>query len=153
MKIERLDAILCLRILMGLIFIYASYDKILNPAAFAEIIYNYQVLPGFLINISALLLPWFELFLGLCLIFGIWLPGAAFCVSALMTVFISLLAFNMWRGLDIQCGCFSTTPSEPASALYYVTRDGLFFAASVALFVLVVRRNLSRFRGAEESIS
>ena len=33
------------RILLGGLFIYASWDKVLQPAVFAEIILNYQILP------------------------------------------------------------------------------------------------------------
>ena len=35
--------ILVIRILLGLIFIYASYDKILDPGKFARDISNYHV--------------------------------------------------------------------------------------------------------------
>ena len=47
----RLSLVL-LRLLLGVIFVYASFDKILRPAAFAEIIYNYQILPDPLINFN-----------------------------------------------------------------------------------------------------
>ncbi|MFP4194277.1 MAG: MauE/DoxX family redox-associated membrane protein, partial [Desulfobacterales bacterium] len=46
------------RIFMGAVFLYASYDKILNPQAFAEAVYNYQILPDFAVNATALVLPW-----------------------------------------------------------------------------------------------
>lgn len=54
------------RIFLGLVFVVASVDKIIHPKAFAEIIYNYQILPGSLINLTAIILPWLELLLGLC---------------------------------------------------------------------------------------
>ena len=66
---------LALRLVLGGIFIYASLDKIVHPRAFAEIIYNYQILPGSLINLSAVILPWLELFLGLLLISGRFMVG------------------------------------------------------------------------------
>jgi uncharacterized membrane protein YphA (DoxX/SURF4 family) len=67
---------IALRLFLGLVFVYASFDKILRPAAFAEIIYNYQILPEALINFTSIFLPWLELHLGLLLILGFWLPGA-----------------------------------------------------------------------------
>jgi len=49
------------RLLLGGIFVYASYDKILHPVPFAEIIYNYQILPDVLVNLVSLFLPWFTI--------------------------------------------------------------------------------------------
>jgi len=53
-------ALLAARLVMAGIFLYASIDKIAHPAAFAKDIYNYQILPDALINLTALLLPWLE---------------------------------------------------------------------------------------------
>ena len=64
------------RLFLGGIFVYASCDKILHPVIFAETVYNYQVLPDLLVNITALVLPWVELLVGLALILGLWLAGA-----------------------------------------------------------------------------
>ena len=43
---------LIVRLTIGVIFIYASIDKIGAPAQFARIVYNYHFLPGSLINFS-----------------------------------------------------------------------------------------------------
>jgi uncharacterized membrane protein YphA (DoxX/SURF4 family) len=68
--------LILLRLFLGAIFVYASFDKIFRPSAFAEIIYNYQILPEAFINFTSIFLPWLELHLGLLLILGFWLPGA-----------------------------------------------------------------------------
>jgi len=39
------------RLFLGGIFVYASYDKLLHPVPFAEIVYNYQILPDPLVNL------------------------------------------------------------------------------------------------------
>ncbi|MGA8240229.1 MAG: MauE/DoxX family redox-associated membrane protein [Desulfobacterales bacterium] len=41
---------LALRLLLGTVFLYASYDKILHPQAFAQAVYNYQILPDMAVN-------------------------------------------------------------------------------------------------------
>lgn len=111
---------------MGAIFITAAVDKILNPAAFAKMIFNYQLLPDSLINFSAIVLPWLELTLGLSLMIGLWLPGAVVLVNVLLLAFLGALVFNLARGLNIHCGCFSTaTTGEPAT-LWYLFRDASF---------------------------
>lgn len=125
-----------LRFFLGAIFLYACWDKILHPRAFAEVVHNYQILPGPLINFTALVLPVVELFLAICLIAGIWLPGSLFLANLLLTLFFSALLFNTARGLNIHCGCFSTSPAagEQASVIHDVLRDMAFMA--VALFLL-----------------
>ncbi|HAO21774.1 MAG: DoxX family protein [Desulfobacteraceae bacterium IS3] len=144
--ITKKQSILVLRIILGGIFVYASTDKILHPAAFAEMIYNYQIVPDFLINLSALVLPWLELFIGVCLISGKWMPGAAFLLNVLLIIFFAALLFNLYRGININCGCFSTsaTPSETGDMLTDVIRDAVFLAMSIYLFIEVYIENHRR---------
>jgi hypothetical protein len=126
------------RLIMAGIFMYASIDKIAHPAAFAKDIYNYQILPDALINLTALVLPWLELFLGLCLVAGIWLPGAVFTVNGLLIVFMASLIFNLARGLDVNCGCFGSDGLGPSmSTGWYLLRDVLFLAVGTFLFYAV----------------
>ena len=134
MRLARIVA----RLILAGIFIYASLDKIAHPAAFAKDVYNYQILPDALINLAALVLPWLEMFLGLCLLAGIWLPGAVLTINVLMVVFLAALVFNLARGIDINCGCFSTGSEAPAmSAGWYLLRDVGFFAVGIFLFYAV----------------
>jgi len=142
---------LAARLTLAGIFIYASLDKIAHPAAFAKDVYNYQILPDALINLTALVLPWLELFLGLCLLAGIWLPGAVLTVNGLLVVFLAALVFNLARGLDINCGCFSTGSDAPAmSAGGYLLRDAGFLAVGIFLFYEVF---VHRRRERPESVS
>jgi hypothetical protein len=130
--------VLAARLILSGIFIYASIDKIAQPAAFAKDVYNYQILPGALINLTALVLPWLELFLGLCLLAGIWLPGAVLTANGLLFVFMAALVYNLARGLDVNCGCFSTGSDAPAmSAGWYLLRDVGFFSVGAFLFYSV----------------
>jgi len=147
MRLARIVA----RLTLSGIFIYASLDKIAHPAAFAKDVYNYQILPDALINLTALVLPWLELFLGLCLLAGIWLPGAVLTVNGLMVVFLGALVFNLARGLDINCGCFDTGSAVPTmSAGFYLLRDAGFLGVGVFLFYTVF---LHRWREQPQRIS
>jgi hypothetical protein len=131
------------RMILAGIFIYASIDKIAHPAAFANDIYNYQILPDALINLTALVLPWLELFLGLCLLAGFYLPGAVLTVNGLLIAFLAALIFNLARGIDISCGCFSTGSDAPAmSAGWYLLRDAGFLAVGAFLFYAVFLHRL-----------
>ena len=122
------------RLILGGVFIYASVDKILHPAAFSEAVYNYQLLPDALINLTAIVLPWLELLLGIALVSGVCLPGAAFLCSALLITFFGAMVFNLARGLDIHCGCFSTSQSTSNLCIcLYLIRDGIFLLLGLYL--------------------
>jgi cation diffusion facilitator family transporter len=122
-----------LRLLLGAVFLYASFDKILHPEAFAQAVYNYQILPDSTVNLVALTLPWLELILGLCLVSGFWLAGATVISTGLLTMFIGAMVYNEIRGLDIHCGCFSTETTEEPASLWTIARDVSFLAASLYL--------------------
>ena len=121
------------RWVLGVVFIYASIHKILDPAAFAEAVYNYQILPDGLVNLTALVIPWLELFLGVFLIIGFWMPGATVLSALLFMTFMAALAYNLARGLDISCGCFSTSPAAETIGVRTVLRDGIFLVVSLYL--------------------
>ncbi len=130
------------RLALGIIFIYASYDKILHPEAFARIVYNYQLLPDTLINITAIFLPWLEFVTGVVLIIGLWLPGAVVITNFLLVSYLGALLFNMARGLDINCGCFSSTFEESTNQIWPVFRDiSLLFLSIYLLFNIFRKQN------------
>ena len=128
--------ILLSRLFLGGILFYASFDKILHPVPFAEIVYNYQILPDILVNLATLFLPWIELLVGLSLILGIGLPGAVLICNGLLVIFFSTLVFNMARGLDIDCGCFTVSAGSSSGGhmLWYLFRDGFFLSVGLFLF-------------------
>lgn len=126
------------RIILGVIFIYASYDKISHPKAFAEVVYNYQILPDKLINLTAIFLPWIELMIGLFLIAGFWMPGTVIWSNILLVIYIGALGFNLARGLDINCGCFSTTNVSSIN-IEHILWDAVFLTLSIFLSFYVFR--------------
>ena len=126
------------RMMLGMVFIYASYDKLFHPKAFAEIIYHYQILPDRLINITAISLPWLELLMGVFLIIGFWLSGTVIWCNFLLFAYIGALSFNLARGLDIDCGCFSTAGGRSIS-IETILWDVVFLVVSIYLSVIVFK--------------
>ena len=96
-----------IRVILGFLFLYASLDKIIYPSKFAEVIYNYRLLPVELVNICAILVPWIEVFIGIMLLIGIWVDASAFMLSSITFVFTFMIISAIFRGLNIECGCFS----------------------------------------------
>lgn len=100
------------QIALGIIFLVAAWPKIVDPPSFAHMIYNYRILPAGLINISALVMPWVELVVGLCLILGVWVKPARWIVAAMLIVFMIAISINLVRGNAIDCGCFDTSAAN-----------------------------------------
>ena len=120
------------RLILGIMFFYASYDKILHPTAFAKIVYNYQILPDYLISITAIVLPWLEFIIGVFLIAGFYIQGTAIITNFLLIIFMGAIIFNLSRGFNINCGCFSTSLKSPISFLT-ILRDMFFIFLSFYL--------------------
>ncbi|MEO8381085.1 MAG: MauE/DoxX family redox-associated membrane protein [Acidobacteriota bacterium] len=97
------------QIALGIIFVVAAWPKVLDPPSFAHMIYNYRILPGALINLTSLVMPWLELLTGLCLILGIWTRPARWLVTLLLVTFMIAITINLLRGNAIDCGCFDVS--------------------------------------------
>ncbi len=128
-------------IILGCIFIGASIPKILNPEKFAEIVFNYHILSGIWINILAVVLPWLELITGVCLVFDWLSSGAVIIVNLLLMTFVCVMIYDLARGIDVSCGCFSTDiDADPANFLY-IFRDLVFWIIGIFLFFKIVRKS------------
>jgi len=100
------------QIALGAIFIAAALPKIADPPSFAHMIYNYRIVPGSLINLSALVMPWVEILAGLALILGVWVRPARWIITLLLVTFMIAIAINLGRGNAIDCGCFNTSAAN-----------------------------------------
>jgi uncharacterized membrane protein YphA (DoxX/SURF4 family) len=108
---------LALRLFLGAFFVYASIDKIWSPAAFARIVYQWQVVGPVPSNLVAVTLPWIELLAGLLLIAGVSRRESALVVALLLVVFLVAAGSVMARGIDVQnCGCVSVAKGGAPSA-------------------------------------
>jgi putative oxidoreductase len=112
------------RMALGGIFIYASLDKIAQPMQFTRVIESYKILPLSLLTLPALILPWVELFAGICLVSGLCVRSAAMVLSALLVFFILALGVNVIRGITrISCGCFSNSIGDSENIYVLIVRD------------------------------
>ncbi|MCP4634065.1 MAG: DoxX family membrane protein [candidate division Zixibacteria bacterium] len=126
---------LILRIALGISFIVASYDKIIFPAEFAKIIHNYRLLPDFLINFWAIILPWIELTAGLLLVFGLYRGGALSIITFLLVMFMIAIGVNIIRGVNLHCGCFTVSDAAKGDAWSTFIRDSWLLV--MALFIYI----------------
>ncbi len=117
------------QIALGVFFVAAALPKVVDPPAFAHMVYNYRLVPGAFVNLMALVMPWFELLAGIALILGIWTRTSAAMIGALLGVFIVAISVNLARGNAIDCGCFDvsaagrTVAERLADMRWVVIRD------------------------------
>lgn len=114
------------RVILGGLFIYASLDKIAHPHDFARIVYDYNLIPDIAIYWIAGILPWFEMICGLLLISGLMIRTPSILLSLMLLVFIAAMGLNAIRGLDITCGCFTTSQNGTNSLIISILWDFLF---------------------------
>ena len=127
------------RWILGVTFIYASFYKIVSPMDFAKILYGYNLFPGVLINLIAIILPFVELISGLSLILGVYPRSAALIINGLLAAFIFILTINIIKGHEFDCGCFSA--GKTGSPKMMVARDAIYLMMGLqVLFFHGIRR-------------
>lgn len=137
------------RMILGVVFIYASWGKIANPADFATAVANYQILPEILVNPVAWVLPWLEMVCGICLLIGWITRGSALITAGLLVMFIAALGYSLFRGLDIQCGCFSLTTEKSVPLYLDILRDFILLVMAVLTVVRPRRKRVIAMDGNE----
>jgi len=127
---------LAARWILGLTFIYASFHKIISPADFAKIVYGYNLFPEIFINLIAITLPFLELIAGLALIICVYPRSAAVIINGLLLAFIVVLAINLVRGHEFDCGCFSAAQGGYTnSPKVTLLRDIIYFAIGLQVIL------------------
>ncbi|MFA5507436.1 MAG: MauE/DoxX family redox-associated membrane protein [Vulcanimicrobiota bacterium] len=122
-----------LRVSLGVLFIYASLDKLLQPVAFSEMIMGYRLVPVSLVTLAATVLPWLELLVGGCLIIGFLHRSAATWATGFGLVFLLAKISVILRGLDVSCGCFSVNGGSSITWSDIPANLVLFLVALVVL--------------------
>jgi uncharacterized membrane protein YphA (DoxX/SURF4 family) len=123
---------LLLRIYLGGLFIYASMYKINYPGEFAETIASYQLLPFWAVNVTALIMPWVELVIGVLLVLGVRTKAAAALVGGMLALFSLVILVTLLRGIPIGCGCFTSV--EDPLGWGTLGRDLLWLAMALQVY-------------------
>ena len=131
------------RALLGATFVWASWHKIGAPDQFAQILYGYGVFPPVFINLLAIWVPFVELLSGLCLILT--RPESRLgraglnLINLMLVCFILLIGFNLARGHEFDCGCFSfgneAVTDARTAAMHLLIRDLVLLVAGGWLWV------------------
>lgn len=120
-----------LRVTLAAVFLWACVDKWAHPEAFARAVYRYHLLPDGAINAMALLLPWVEFWAALAVLGPRrWRTAGATLMAGMLVVFTAALAWNWMRGLEVSCGCFSTSATAATTGKEALLRNGSLFIAA-----------------------
>jgi hypothetical protein len=99
---------------LGAVLVRSSMFHIANSYAFLSAIYSYKLVTPLIAVISAAVLPYLQLTLGIILLFFPRRRCSAFAWSAsLFLVYSAAQVFAYARGLNIACGCFSPSADDP----------------------------------------
>ncbi len=126
------DAVVCLqgglwlyrlvRLGLSLVFIWSGLSKLIDPQSFILIIEAYGLVPGPLLWPMALFLCLAELAAGIGLLLDT--QYALGLLTALLLLFMTVLGYGLWLGLDVDCGCFG--PDDPEGRAYHSLRPALY---------------------------
>jgi uncharacterized membrane protein YphA (DoxX/SURF4 family) len=103
---------LLIRLVVGIVFIITGSSKIIDPALFSREITNYDMLPNFSINLLSIILPWVELIVGILFVFGVRVKANLILLVGMLFMFNFAVAVAWARGLDINCGCYSSVAQQ-----------------------------------------
>jgi uncharacterized membrane protein YphA (DoxX/SURF4 family) len=130
------------RLILVLIFVWAGVVKISDPDSFAIILEAFDLLPYTWIPAIAVGLPALEILAAIGLLFD--LRGSLTAITGLLLLFLAVLGYGVWLGLDIDCGCFG--PGDPEGEAYKGLRPALY--RDLIMLAGVAYLHLWRFRRA-----
>jgi uncharacterized membrane protein YphA (DoxX/SURF4 family) len=100
-----------LRLVIGLLFIWAGGVKLAEPKVFARNLSQFGLMHEPLLIPTAVGLPLLEVLAGIGLIFDVGL--SLWIIAGLLIAFLMVLGYGVVNNLNVDCGCFS--PSELAA--------------------------------------
>lgn len=128
--LKRKEFVLLLRLIVGGVFVYASFDKVQHPHQFAMSVRAYQIVPVAVSGLFALSLAWSELIAGSLMILGVFTRKASAAVALLLVMFIAAVSIVLIKGMVIDCGCFEAEGGSTTGPLLLV-RNILLLAGAL----------------------
>jgi len=146
------------RLVLGGIFIYAGFSKLLLPnthlwpmfvlkfslsmnlSSFAQQVESYKMISPEVSQVVAHTLPFVEIVLGLLLLIGWRLRIWSTAITVIMVGFLAAVTRAYLLHMDINCGCFGTPEKLTGMT---VVRDGAFtvLALLMTIFAFMEARN------------
>jgi uncharacterized membrane protein YphA (DoxX/SURF4 family) len=133
----KISVLLCLRIALAALFFYAGVVKAGSSQEFAIALLPFTFVPPEWTMPLALALAWIEILAAILLLLPRVFPLGAALVCALCLLFIGVIAWALWNGIIISCGCFGADDSPSAwKMLLAIGRDILLLGAATTILAL-----------------
>jgi uncharacterized membrane protein YphA (DoxX/SURF4 family) len=94
-----------LRVALGTLFIISAFAKLQHPDLFVDAVENYHMVPFGLTDLFGTVLPWAELFIGWCLVLGIFPTIAAAISIPMILSFMVANISSFFKDVGEACGC------------------------------------------------
>jgi uncharacterized membrane protein YphA (DoxX/SURF4 family) len=127
-------AVFLLRLILGVLLLVTGALKAGHAPALASAIAGFRLLPGEIVAPMALVLPYFELLLGLYLVIGLFTRIVAWISVVQFVLYAAAIASAAIRGIPANCGCFG--PNDQATADW----PHVAFDIALALIAFVIAR-------------
>ncbi len=115
-------ALVLARLIVGVLMVIVSVDKLRDPVAFLKIVKLYEIVPvdwHMVLNSIAVIVPWIELIGGVALLLGLGLGGTGGVICLMLIGFTAAIALRTWNVMQtagtpffqvqFDCGCGTGT--------------------------------------------
>jgi uncharacterized membrane protein YphA (DoxX/SURF4 family) len=135
-----------LRMVLGGVFLWSGISKLIDPLSFSLLIEAYGIIPENWVMPVAYGLPVLEVLAGLGLLLDV--QGSLSTITALLLLFMAILGYGIFLGLDIDCGCFG--PEDPEGQAYHGLRGAIY--RDVAMLAAVIYVYVWRWRHSHQPL-
>lgn len=141
------------RLVLAGVFGYSGLHKILHPVDSIVAVRAYELVPASMVELVGYGQPFLELALAVLLLAGFATRITSAGTAVLLVVFVAAVASAWARGLNIDCGCFSSGGAVADGETHYlrvILRDvGLIVLAGWAVVFPPGRYSLDAFLGGD----
>lgn len=130
----QLISIIIFRIILSLVWILGSITKINNIDNYIQSVLNYKIVSYSIAYPIGHIIPILELLLGTSFILGIYMNITGIISSILLLLFTIAIISLWYRGIYINCGCFSVSNTKYNNA--YDSKYPLDIARDVGLIII-----------------
>ena len=137
------------QIAIGIVFLWSSYEHLKNSHYFLISIERYHLFPNAVSRLIAFLIPNVELVLGIFLLVNFSPSFSKFAAGTMFFLFGVLQATALFRGLEIDCGCFGGAIDKPITLVSCISS---FLISAVLILSWKFQNSISQSVGFKNRI-
>jgi uncharacterized membrane protein YphA (DoxX/SURF4 family) len=140
---------LTFRLALGGFFAWSGWMKVFSTGLdnFTRAVANYKLVNAPLDAMVAYTVPWVEMTVGACLVFGIWKRGALLVLAGLVGTFAFGVRHADLKNLNIACGCTGNPDGSPMDYTLKYWEFAGYWVVILLLFLLARRERGHVFGG------